>query len=240
MADLDAEFDTWVTWITAQGPIHREVYRIAFRQQMWDPFAEIVEANPSVVRSGLLLEWVRDDFARSQAAAVRSQADLRRDVASLGGLLDHMARFPRALTKTRYIEDRRGSEDLAENAWLEIAAQGCDYLDPGAPAGDLEDLIINTEPVKSWVNRSVAHLSKTHPFRAVPPLDEIRSAAALIVCLFRKYHSHILNVDTTGEIAMGAWENIFRTSWEIPEEETDVFGLPLRQRSPWFEQPCAG
>lgn len=231
--DLDHEFTTWTEWIRAYGPIHSEVYRIGFRQQMWDRFAEVVDANPGVVKSGLFLEWVRNDFARSQAIATRSQVDLSSDVASLGKLLDRMTRFPGAFSKDRYLRDRAGSEDLAEQDWLDIARPGCDYLNATVPSADLEKLRAAVEPVRGWVNRSVAHVNRERPFHEIPPLTEIRTVAGLVMRLFRRWHSHILNLDTQGEVWMGAWESIFRTPWEIPEEETDVFGIPKVRRRPW-------
>ena len=73
---------------------------------------------------------------------------------------------------------------------------GSEYLDPAVPGADLERLLAAAEPIRKIVNSSIAHANASSTkFKGRLRPEELSAALDLIRDLFKKYSSHLANVD---------------------------------------------
>jgi hypothetical protein len=102
--------------------------------------------------------------------AVRRQADLHPDVASLGKLLSEVSEDAKQLTPEWWIglwdieEDDGNLRALARRQWDdEFGGEVGTHLDPAIPATDLERLVKGSEAVKKHVDKHIAHSEDPGP-----------------------------------------------------------------------------
>jgi hypothetical protein len=87
--------------------------------------------------------------------AVRRQADLHPDVASLGKLLSEVSQDVKRLTPEWWSIDERDDYERASARHQFIGTVG--HLDPAIPAADLVRLTDGSEVVKRHVDKHIAH-----------------------------------------------------------------------------------
>ena len=98
----------WRRWI--DGPIKASVITMNHHREIWRGLAEVIAAHGSLPPSAYW-EHYFNIYAETQAMAVRRQADLRPDVASLAKLLSEVTEDVKELTPERWI----GLWDIHEN-----------------------------------------------------------------------------------------------------------------------------
>jgi hypothetical protein len=187
-------------------------------RQIWDVFAYVYEKAPEAAREdATFLAWFRVGYSRSQGMAVRRMVDRRPDVVSLTRLIDRVWRYPTVLSRERYLT-LQGDDDLASaNRSFDALAGGARFIDPRIPAKDFEDLEAKTESVRTWVNKSVAHLTAKGKPRESPPLQAVHDGVDAVADLFVKYMSWIRGVHIYTGVIMQPWPSVFRVPW-IPDD----------------------
>lgn len=188
---------------------------LAFRQ-VWDVLAYVYNEAPEVVREdATILVWFRLGFARSQALGVRRMADNRSDVVSLARLIDRVRRYPEVLTRERFLAMQGVGEGLGRLAqdWFDGLAGTGDCIDPSIPARDFDYLRAETETVREWVNKSVAHLDVQGRLLEGPPLQAVHDAVDVVADLFGKYNILIVGTTIHSGVLMQPWPYVFRVPW---------------------------
>lgn len=101
--DLEARLERWRAWVS--GPIHDEVATLVLGRQLYRQYREMVNQAPEVVRDvgGEFHAWASRNYSQAIGAAIRRQVDLRANVTGMARLLDEMARYPKALTRERFL-----------------------------------------------------------------------------------------------------------------------------------------
>lgn len=239
MADL--RIAKWRRWFE-QG-ITDDIYTMHLERFAWKRMEEIVNANPALqATESYLWEFLFNTYAKTQAVAVRRQADTDGQAASLGRLISEVGDTPALLTRDwwRGLWTRNESdpywERVAENAWAEQYGGG-DHVDPAIPVADLAELCEGSRKVKEYVDRNVAHLDARMipggdgPPTATPPdaptrtgsnltLNEVHDAIDLIGRLFQKYGNLLTAASWVGltPTLQHDWEAVFRVPW-IQQQE---------------------
>jgi hypothetical protein len=235
----DQRIEKWERWF--EHGITSDVYTMHLQRFAWKRMEEIAQANPDLNGTpSYLWEFLFDTYAKTQAGAVRRQADVDDQAASLGRLIYEMGETPILLTRDWWLGLWSSSEDdpywrqVAEKAWADqFAGEVGDHLDPAIPQADLAKLRDGSEKVRRYVDQNVAHLdARTVPNPSGPPtgappeaptttgeklptLDEVHDAIDLIGDLFKKYGNLLTAaawVDLTPALQHD-WEAVFRVPW---------------------------
>ncbi|MEX2554390.1 MAG: hypothetical protein WEB06_02025 [Actinomycetota bacterium] len=214
--DFDARFMEWRDWLE-DGPIYKDVVNgILVIRQVWNGYRHVLKsAPPEAKQVATFHEWLNHNYGQAIAAAVRRQNELRENVHSLARLLDLASRFPRVLSRERFIRLRpSGSEQAEGERFDEINGVGYDFLDPTIPATDLEHMRARTEKVRTWFNKSVAHYDrKRDRFVDDMTFDELHAAADTVVDTYVRWREILCCSTMATQLGLNPWETIFRVPW---------------------------
>jgi hypothetical protein len=238
----DQRIVKWRRWLD-QG-ITSDVYTMHLERFAWDRMAEIIRENADLKETvSYLWEWMFDVYTKTQAGAVRRQADIDRQVASLGRLIYEIEKTPTLLTRDWYIGLwNEGDDDaywckVAEDHWTEeFGGLVGDHFDPAIAGEDLVCLRDGSERVRRYVDQHVAHfdartIAPTRKGSDLPTLNEVHNAIDLIGDLFKKY-GHLLTAAGWGSLTpviQHDWEKVFRMQW-LSEAEVPGSARKARDR----------
>lgn len=226
---------------------------------VWKRTMQIATENPEVKDvMSYFWDFQFDLYVKAQAGAVRRQADVNAQVASLGQLLTEIAETPTLLTRDRYL-DRwgAGEEDEGERQYWQRAGRRVwsehyagrigDHLDPFIVEADLTELRDESEKVRRYVDKYVAHLDANVMSRGstadspvddlLPTLNEVHDGIDLIGRLFRRYHGLFSSAEILDltPIIQHDWEAVFRVQWlpdpELPKELREYQEQRVRQKA---------
>jgi hypothetical protein len=199
---MDQRVAKWKRWI--DGPIKASVITMHHHRQIWQGLAEVIETHGSLPPSAYW-EHYFDVYAETQAMAVRRQADLHPDVASLGRLVSEVSEDVNQLTPEWWIglwdigEGDDYERAFARRQWDdEFAGTVGVHLDPAIPAADLERLTDTSGAVRRHVDKHIAHSEDPGPVPKDPgktapedtvKLSEVHDAIDLIGEVFTRYYS---------------------------------------------------
>ena len=237
----DQRIEKWERWF--EHGISSDVYTMHLQRFAWKRMEQITQANPDLNGTpSYLWEFLFETYAKTQAGAVRRQADVDDQAASLGRLIYEIEQTPTLLTRDWWLslggngQQRRRPllASGAEKAWTDqFGGQVGDYLDPAIPQVDLAKLRDGSEKVRRYVDQNVAHLdaraipnlngpptgappeAPTTTGEKLPTLNEVHDAIDLIGDLFKKYGNLLTAaawVDLTPALQHD-WEAVFRVPW---------------------------
>jgi hypothetical protein len=198
---VSQRIEKWRRWM--DGPIKASVITMNHHRQLWRGLADVIENNGSLPPSAW---WQHhfDIYAETQAMAVRRQADLHPDVASLGKLLSEVSEDAKQLTPEWWIglwDIEAGNtveEAFARRQWDdEFGGEVGVHLDPAIPAADLERLVKGSEVVRKHVDKHIAHSEDPGPQPKDPgstqpettlTLSDVHDAIDVIGEVFTRYY----------------------------------------------------
>ena len=238
----DERVEKWKDWL--EKGISNDVYSMHLQRDTWRRMHEIVDENVSLKEvTSYFWEWLFDIYAKTQAGAVRRQADVNAQVASLGQLIHEIKTTPTLLTRDWYLghwvkdetydeNDLRYWRQVGEGVWADKFAGGVgDHIDPAITEADLAELRDGSEKVRTYVDKHVAHFDASvigrgppvPPERSggsLPTLDEVHNAIDLVGRLFKKYSTLFTAADilTLVPVLQDDWEAVFRVQW-LPDRE---------------------
>jgi hypothetical protein len=222
--------EKWTRWI--EKPIHGDVITMNHRRQIWRDLAEAIRDNGSLPDSAFWQYYI-DIYAATQAMAVRRQGDLDNRVASLARLLSEVATHAELLTPEWWLglwtieEGDDYERTYARAQWNDtFGGEIGVHLDPAIPRGDLQRLRDESEIVKKYVDKHVAHSEdpgppqdpEAAPAQVTLTLDEVDHAIDVIGEIFTRYY---LLLTATG---MAFLEPTIQHDWLAPF------------RQPWIRQ----
>lgn len=206
------------------GPIKASIITMNHHRQIWNGLGEVLRANPSLPESAWW-EHYFNVYAETQAMAVRRQADLHRDVASLAKLVAEVSKDVKHLTPEWWIGlwdiDAGDSveEAFARRQWEdEFGGEVGVHLDPAIPESDLQRLITESEAVRKHVDKHIAHSEDPGPepkdpgaaSETPPTLSEVHDAIDVIGEVFQRYYSLF------EAAAMVSLEPVMQHDWLAP------------------------
>jgi hypothetical protein len=192
----------WTRWI--DGPIKGGVITMNHHRQIWRKLGEVVQAHGALPDSAYWQHYF-DVYADTQAMAVRRQGDLDYRVASLARLLSEIAGNPELLTREWWLSlwNIETGDDheraFAAGQWdSSFGGDVGEHLDPALPTKALERLRDESEVVKKYVDKHLAHSEDPGPQPKDPgpseanvtlKLDEVDVAIDVIGEIFTLYYS---------------------------------------------------
>jgi hypothetical protein len=246
--------EKWERWMKS---IQNDVHRMYLHRYVWKRMMEIATENPDVKNVvSYFWNFQFDIYVNTQAGAVRRQADVNSQVASLGQLLSEIAETPDLLTHDWYLEHWRDESyddsniafwrRAGEKEWAEkYAVDSGEHVAPRMVEADLAELRDESEKVRRYVDKYVAHSDKTviglgstpasPPDDFLPSLDEVHQAIDLIGRLFLRYNGLFSSADIFDLTPMVQhdWEAVFRVQWlpdlELPKEMREYKEQRLRE-----------
>jgi hypothetical protein len=210
----------WRKWI--HQDIRQDVVGMYFRRQMWRDLNDMLLANPTVgeMRSSFW-NFHHDNYAVTQAIAIRRQADKRKDTCSLRRLLEEVTARSDLLRRETYVallDERQAQDDLmvqrANAEWNRWANSGGIRFDGVAARADALELEQAADRVKVYVDEHLAHDAATPTIPELPTLKDLHAAIEVIGSTFQKYA-----VILTGgwwdleHMIEDNWRAIFRVPW---------------------------
>jgi hypothetical protein len=237
----DRRIEKWQDWM--EHGVAGDVFAMHLQRQTWDRLADMIRANDDLNGSvSYFWEFLFETYSKTQASAVRRQADTHRDSASLGMVVLEMSQTPELLTRDYWLSlwQQRDHDPYwtteAERQWeANFAGDVGEHLDPAIPVADLATLQAGSERVTRYVDRNVAHLdARTVPRSSGRPegeapqapqrtasdlkLDEVHEAIDLVGSMFITYSGLLTAaawVDLT-PVIQHDWERIFEVPWKPP------------------------
>jgi hypothetical protein len=235
----DQRIEKWGRWI--DHGISSDVFTMHLERYAWRRLEEIVSDNAELKDTeSYIWEFLFDTYTKTQAAAVRRQADTDPQAASLGRLICDIAETPELLSRDFWLglwserDDDAHWRQVAEDAWAkQYAGEIGDHLDPAIPEADLAELRDGSKKVRDYVDQHVAHMdartirsgdgpptgappdAPTKTGQELPTLNEVHDAIDLVGHLFRKY-ANLLTAATWTDLVPALqhdWEAVFREPW---------------------------
>jgi hypothetical protein len=238
---LDEEWAEWQFWLSddPKTGIYEDIVAMMASRQTWDAFNRVYgQARERARRSGIFQSWLATNYVQFQAMAIRRQTDLRTDVISLARLIQRVATTPKALSRDRYlaIPANAAVPKLSNVHFDELVGEGRDEIDPAVPKADLYLLRKKSEPIREFVNKTIAHYDKEKArFHVDLNYGDLHKTVDLAIDLSVKYRQMILGVTMAKEVVVPPWLGIFRVPW-IKDDHTlyQIVGeldAEIRQRS---------
>jgi hypothetical protein len=138
----------WITRIAA-------VYDLVYARRWWFRLGDIVDHNPALPDEDNLYTVLGDWYARYVAVGVRRHVDASTDADSLLRLLNTLAEYPE-LTLSAQELARLYPPGMAGVAPSDLLSR----LGPDWPAAYIERLVRVADPIRRYVNKHVAHLTR--------------------------------------------------------------------------------
>lgn len=230
--DPDREWQRWREWLAEEpqgANIYEAVVAMMVARQMFQGFEMIhTDAPPDARRNAGFVTWLRRNYLESQAMAIRRQTDIRTDVVSLARLIDRVALHPDVLSRDRYAERVKGweSREQADGFFDEMVGAGLDHIDPETARRDLDDLLTECGPIRTWATKEIAHYDqKRGTFGQGITYGDLNAAIDIVVELSVKYRTMIMGVSMAKSVVMTPWQVVFRVPWiESDEALRDLIG----------------
>jgi hypothetical protein len=214
----DSRVEKWRRWIDDR--IYPDVRTMHLHRDVFQRVGKILRENGTLPPSYYWL-FLRETYAKTQAVAIRRQADPSSRVISLGSLVYEISENADSLTRESFLE-LWGDDDrhYGEREFDRLYAGGMGaHLDPAVPLAHLAELRQSAASVKRYVDEHLAH-SDARQDPELPTLDDIEKAVGQIGDLFQRY-AHLLTAKTYGLVTIlrPEWEAIFHVPWIRPGSE---------------------
>lgn len=188
----DSKIEKWQMWLDKN--IRQEVVGMFHHRHVYRTVAEVVDRHGSLPPSSVF-DFIRDTYGATQSIAVRRQAETRGRVISLGRLLREISDDPGRLTREWYLtlwdeDDQAYAQRSWDNGWF---AAPTGHVDPEPVRADLARLAEESERVKDYVDRHLAHHDRD-PLSELPTFEDLNGAVDVIGELARKY-AHLLRAE---------------------------------------------
>ncbi|HXC77097.1 MAG TPA: hypothetical protein VNU19_08590, partial [Candidatus Acidoferrum sp.] len=180
---------------------------------VWRAVNGMIAVHPAMPPSHFFAVQAQN-YATTQAVAVRRQADVSGQVITLGGLLADIAGKPEHLTRERYVSMYPwGMQHLGDRDFDAFTHAGGAHVDPTLVASDQRRLSDQSQSIRTYVNRRLAHFDKKPP--PVPNFDDLDAAIDTLGSLFHKYNLLLTGADRAfmEPIPQYDWLAPFRIPW---------------------------
>lgn len=179
--------ERWARWLDA---IYDDVLTLRLYQANWVEMREVLEANPSIPQPNHVADWIYDLYGIVMAVGVRRQGDRGEDVATLGRLIDDVARHPEAMPRGFFVgryPDFLREHGTADADFDGFAQPGAACIDPDIIRRDLADLGNAVAVVKPFVNQHLAHLGENRE-GVTATYEDVELALLALDRLLRRYY----------------------------------------------------
>ncbi len=202
---------TWQEWFLA---IRSELLSLLSHRAMFREVARMIQSNPNLPQTSVVYEWITWGYGHAAGAAVRRLVDRRRDVISLGRLLEQIEQHPTEITRSWLVSHypyalRRKAEDV----FAAFAPGGGEFVDPAVIRSDADRLRGESRQIKKFVDEHVAH----HAVKAkpAPTFADLHDLIDALVRLANHYGELLVQGGASQPVELEDWKQVFRVPWEV-------------------------
>lgn len=164
-------FAKWDKWLEK---IYIDIQRLLINRYIFREVQKIIEANPRIQIASSFYEWMGSVYANDAVIGVRRQVDPDKRSISFARLLAEIRDNPQVLSRSRFVALYKSNPSRGHRDFDGFAGQGNAHVDPAKVDDDLDQLKQQTQNLKKYANRRVAHFD--HRALKTPPtfqeLDE--------------------------------------------------------------------
>lgn len=220
----DERLAQWNAWLDV---IYAEVQSLMVSRHVYRRVQEIIAANPAIQQSSSFYDCYATEHAAYAAMAIRRSLDTDKQAISLARLLDSISKFPKVLSRERYvgaITGRGYSASYGESGFDDLVGIDQKHVDPEKVKAELEELQRLGDSCKAYTDRRIAHTDKRPPEK-LPTFPEIDACIEHIETVVKRYLLLIRQVCQFDILPtwMYDWEEIFRKPWLPPLEPEDDY-----------------
>jgi len=196
----DELFKIWSDWVEK---IHHETVSLAHNRQMFRRIAEMFNENKRLRKvGGGIWDWLSRNYVAAAAMSLRRELDKRAGAKNLRHLLHDIEGRPTVLSRERYEAmwplngaDSKAREfqamqrDRSFNRFQLVKNprdSALDHIDPNMVKADLNNLSAETEKVRAYIEKAVAHRMES-PVASVT-FDEFDAAVDAVQKMIKKYY----------------------------------------------------
>lgn len=205
----DSRVEKWKAWLKQ---IDEDVTGIYTNRVVWKTINEIVANHPDMPASHYFAIQAQN-YATTQAVAVRRQAEVGGQVITLARLLAELAWDPQRMTRDRFVSMYPwGMQHIGDEEFDSFAVSGESHIDPVRLGQDQATLSTRCDHVRRYVNTRLAHFGET----ATPPptFDDLDTAIDTLGSLFKRYTLLLEGADRRIEpVPQYDWLAPFRIAW---------------------------
>lgn len=196
-----------------------EVQALTVGHHIFWEVQKIIKANPQIQTGSSFYEWMGSAYATSMSVAIRRQVDEDLDSISFINFLKKIHASPGVISRKAYKDlfvDGKYPPRWADSCFDRLTAKGLDHIDPDDVAKQIEALRENTDHVRKYVNRRVAHRDR-RDFRPIPKFRDIDAAVDYLDHLTVRYLNLFrgMSMKTVLPTWQYDWKEIFRHPWII-------------------------
>jgi len=219
LGDMDDQrIAKWARW--CETTIKDNVLTMHLHRNTWVEVSKIIENNGQLPDS-YWWQFMWETYAVTQAVAVRREADIHKDVASLGKLIQEIREDPSRITRDFWIglwdDDDEPTLMHAQRAWAKQYGGGTDiHLDPAIPSADSDTLAAAASRVKTYVDKHVAHADASPASAAITiSLTDVHDAIDVVGHLFKRYYNLLTAASYASlvPVIQHNWTAVFREPW---------------------------
>jgi len=210
-------------WLATLKQIENLASKLLESRLFFREFMSIVQANPELPENNYFIVWIWENYLLNAAMGVRRFVDEDQRSISLYLLLRDIKENPGILSRERHIalfKDTGFATDYnyINRGFEELVGKGKTHIEPADVEEDIKKLIKRTKALKTYVNRTVAHLDKER-LKKLPTIEDLDDSIDLIAELVKKYYSifHAAVIELQ-PVPQRPWKNIFKIPWLPPEE----------------------
>ena len=214
-------------WILILKQIENSVSKLLENRFFFREFMSIVEANPQLPENNYFIVWIWENYLYNAAIGIRRFMDKDTKSVSLYLLLKDIKENPEILSRERYtalFKDTGFADDYnyINQCFDKLVGEGKDHIDPTDVEGDIKRLIERTEVLRTYVNKTIAHLDK-EKLKKLPTIKNLDDSVDLLDELVQKYYA----IFHAGSIILQPvpqlpWKNIFKVPWLPPDRKRQL------------------
>jgi len=213
--------ETWCLWLDT---IDGDITSMYANREAWMTVMKIVGEHPAMPPSHFF-DLMAQNYATTQAVAVRRQADTSPTVISLGRLLSEIVEHPEILSRQRHVALYRADlQWVGHKEFNTFAGAEMDHVDAGAVQADIDLLRDSSEAIRKYVNKHIAHHEESPPLTFVTPtFSDLDQAIDTLGSLVSRYTLMLMAVGRTvmAPVPQYDWLAPFKIPW-LPDEGDEL------------------
>jgi hypothetical protein len=225
--------ELFADWEVVAKRAYDDAINLHWNRRMYRLLAAVYKANPRLQEAGgHLWTWMRDNYVAGAAMAVRRELDKDGSVANLRNMLHEMIQRPSVLRRRRYLEHWNPTDEWQ----LALANRGFDsfgvvkpsanpeedHIDPAGVAADLEQLDVQTDTVRAYIEQTIAHRQRSTP--ASVSFAQFNETIAAIEKALKKYYALVTqtSVAQLEPVPQYNTTEVFTFPWLAPGTTLDL------------------
>jgi hypothetical protein len=179
----------WRRWLKI---IDNDLGWLLTSHDIFNEVKKIMKANKKIQSPALFYRWIKDNYAARVAIGIRRLVDSDKRAISLYRLIEDISQNRHAITRNYYIgryRNKRSIKDgLADKDFNNFANKGELLINEKKLDRDMKGLKRETERIKIFANKWVAHYDLKHRIRRMPTFEDVEKAMKVIDDIRMKYH----------------------------------------------------